>query len=1149
MPAFLVLKVGAQSSVSMRWAKNISPAQFAPTGSFLFSYAYKRNGRICFYDRKSREPLSVHVNGEIRAFQSGFLYDTLDSGTFEDVEKDAIGRTIRKYKSNPWNIVSFPWPNCTLFSTRYLVITKYFSLRTLSGIFQSIALESFKSRSGKNYHYSLGIESSGFDCQNNSRAFTFTNYSQNFAPIFNIQNRPFIYSGPAPAFNFSLQNKPVLSFWNDGNLNWNGTTTTVSQPGFSHFEIGDGGHVRSQYHTPILIDFDFTGNFEFGDNSLLFQFGKRKIDSHTWIGEISRIDSFGQKKWTFRDSLVTNYNSAKMDPVGNGLYTFETKDSIPKIGFLILNNTGNQIWKHTVSNSQNLKVLSLVKAVDTLEWAIGGTYLDSLDIGLPSSHLKAPSDQEINFVAYLSRQPNPGIYLGFDVKGKYCPGNEVQFDIDDQALVTDTNNRYLVEISDSSGSFFSPLILDSSKSVFKNFRLPNSVSIGGTYKIRIRSTFPDSIGPSNEIGLYPPPQEPIFFSNNGFYFCSGDSILLKISNPNSNAFYQWSDGRTADSIFVKTGGNFSVIAAIGTCLSYSDQKNVNVLPKIIAFPFDKTICGSLDSVKLITGSPGGYWTGNQIDSNGIFRPDTFQRTIPIRYRIKLSNTCFRDTTIIISQIIKPKLKPFRNNVLCQGEFFNLPSRGYVSPHWSGPKVSENRFYRDYIGNYKVRFEAGPIQCRASDSVTFMVKSPNHPFCKNGIDTLGILETMVEGKNCDVNGFRVWAGWSEFKSDTAGPFTLQIADSLGTFDLPILQQTQINPYFNIRQILPTKAIKIRVVNNRTMQIGPQKFYSVSMIPSTPFLQAIGLSTACTSTVGAIAKFFFNKVPYVEYYWNIVHHQVFLADTFYSNSPGSYAIRGKSFGCFGEYSNYLTIKLETLPNVTYFVPAKVCVNAPPFSLIATSYGTWSGPYVDSATRKFYPGPVADTSIIRYRLRVGDCFFTKDLQIIQMARPKIITDSSILFCPNFGSVPLVAIPPGGQWTGAGLLPNNRFFMQPPGVYPLIYSVTGGSSGCVSKDTVRISVQNPDSAFCQVSNSALENMKNLSFWPNPAQRQLFFSNGRQSELSIQIFNSLGQLVLSTSVFEKENPFNLPATISKGIYLLKVSNGETVLSEKLIIE
>ena len=77
----------------------------------------------------------------------------------------------------------------------------------------------------------------------------------------------------------------------------------------------------------------------------------------------------------------------------------------------------------------------------------------------------------------------------------------------------------------------------------------------------------------------------------------------------------------------------------------------------------------------------------------------------------------------------------------------------------------------------------------------------------------------------------------------------------------------------------------------------------------------------------------------------------------------------------------------------------------------------------------------------------------------------------------------------------------------------------------------------------------KRFRISPNPASEMMIIESKFQTPYEIEIYNSMGQLVLLTNMQGLSKETITLKTLSKGCYLIKASNGQEIYSEKLMIE
>jgi gliding motility-associated-like protein len=167
------------------------------------------------------------------------------------------------------------------------------------------------------------------------------------------------------------------------------------------------------------------------------------------------------------------------------------------------------------------------------------------------------------------------------------------------------SNQFIIELSDSSGSFSNPTVVFTSNAgavttspATLSFALPNTTA-GEAYKLRVKSTNPVATS-SNSIAFpaYYKVQDSPFTINNlistGAY-CSGSSYLLTIDNPGTGlndsplqypslTFNWYKETSPTTSVFVASGetltvnqpGTYFVRTNYGTCTSNSYSNRVTV---------------------------------------------------------------------------------------------------------------------------------------------------------------------------------------------------------------------------------------------------------------------------------------------------------------------------------------------------------------------------------------------------------------------------------------------------------------------------------------------------------------------------------------------------------------------------------------------
>lgn len=166
---------------------------------------------------------------------------------------------------------------------------------------------------------------------------------------------------------------------------------------------------------------------------------------------------------------------------------------------------------------------------------------------------------------------------------------------------------------------------------------------------------------------------------------------------------------------------------------------------------------------------------------------------------------------------------------------------------------------------------------------------------------------------------------------------------------------------------------------------------------------------------------------------------------------------------------------------------------------------------------------------------------------------------FCTG-GSVVLTANAGGGlmyQWyKGASAIAGAtsiNYTATTAGTYKC--RVTKAATGCF-KNSNAIMVSVP----CKKGESVRSNDENvLSIYPNPNTGTFTMNAGisisgmnSENEISIEIYNSLGQMIYSKQISSTDGSMNKTIElndIAKGIYIVRIQNGEVTDEQKLIIE
>ncbi len=176
-------------------------------------------------------------------------------------------------------------------------------------------------------------------------------------------------------------------------------------------------------------------------------------------------------------------------------------------------------------------------------------------------------------------------------------------------------NYFVIQSSNSAGSFANPVTLDSFRSHSsgtEEILIPYSLSAGYGYRFRMKSTNPVTTGPKNDGNIQIYNKKPNIKALGPLTFNDGGSVALKTDSPGVS--YQWtkwgSDVPNAinPSISVNRSGGYSInVSYSNGCMNSSDTIDVTMIPtttnahppNILLFISDDASYATTD----ITGAP------------------------------------------------------------------------------------------------------------------------------------------------------------------------------------------------------------------------------------------------------------------------------------------------------------------------------------------------------------------------------------------------------------------------------------------------------------------------------------------------------------------------------------------------------------------
>lgn len=168
-------------------------------------------------------------------------------------------------------------------------------------------------------------------------------------------------------------------------------------------------------------------------------------------------------------------------------------------------------------------------------------------------------------------------------------------------------------------------------------------------------------------------------------------------------------------------------------------------------------------------------------------------------------------------------------------------------------------------------------------------------------------------------------------------------------------------------------------------------------------------------------------------------------------------------------------------------------------STSYSySWNPVWMNS------PGvqTVCPTTTTQYMVTVSDngtSSITSDTITINVVLPPV-TQNNISICQNEGSVVLSANPPGGNWSGIGIISISNGVFSPNGLIPGVYTVDYGFSGCADDVDVTILEVYAGEDISACPNSPIFNLNTFLTTPGG----IWSGNGIQSNGDINVGSAI---------------------------------------------
>ena len=351
-----------------------------------------------------------------------------------------------------------------------------------------------------------------------------------------------------------------------------------------------------------------------------------------------------------------------------------------------------------------------------------------------------------------------------------------------------TGNQFLVQLSNASGSFASPVVVGSITATDSGrivIQIPPTTPAGTNYLLRIISTNPqDTSNLSNPLEVRPIPGLPTTFDSTR---CGPGFVTLFASGAGVGQTYRWYTSPTGglpltdDSNVLVTGGVFRVFVSENTIFYVAlvsefgcENPNrapvnaiVNELQPLAAGP-DQTFCPNSGLNLLLGFSPsGGVWTSDPslpiiqansaVDINSSVLPGNYTLT----YTVTFGNGCENSDSKIVTVISNPTVNAGPDLNACSGDgtlqLNGIPSGGI----WFGPNVTLGGLVQlgaaivgtntyIYELNQNGCFGRDSLQITVSQSPEFTIIDPVNPTSCGGTDGSATINLITPTSNVDIS---------------------------------------------------------------------------------------------------------------------------------------------------------------------------------------------------------------------------------------------------------------------------------------------------------------------------------------------------------------------------------------------------------------
>ena len=404
---------------------------------------------------------------------------------------------------------------------------------------------------------------------------------------------------------------------------------------------------------------------------------------------------------------------------------------------------------------------------DAYEWSNGSTK-DSVCIKLPGAYFIVGTSAEgckdtLFFTAKYYDQPD----FKIDINHIVC--KEYGFDAIENADSTQ-NNSFYWDFGDGNTA--------NQKTVKHTFLASGEYTI----KLIVENQYSCTKEFSQKLQVSDPPT---ILLDREAKFCKGDSVLIKANGAEN---YLWSNGSTADSIYISVPGSYYVIGTANNCsrhlsfeADYYPEPDISINSQIVDC---LTVEFSVNEIGDTLQNNSYIWDfGDGTQSNGSKIKHVY--SMPGEYIVSVTavseNNCSATITEKITIAPFPVVSIDREAVFCPGDSILLKADGAHTYQWSTGQ-SGNEIYISQTGDYYV---VGTSLTQCIDTLYFTAKNYIQPEyqIRDSISSCKTIKLEAFGiKNTSANDQYFWdLGDGNF---TSGKEIVHIYPSAGDYNVKL-----------------------------------------------------------------------------------------------------------------------------------------------------------------------------------------------------------------------------------------------------------------------------------------------------------------------------------------------------------------------------